>query len=917
MGRPERVLDISHPLHAFAAELRGLRQRAGSPKYLSMSRRTGVSRTALSEAAGGDHLPTWRTVEAYVLACGGDPADLLPRWERLSDRHVVASDPPAATPDATAVAKRSLPRDILSFTGREEQLRQLLAAVSETARRGRAVGISAIDGMAGVGKTAFAVHAAHRLAPEFPDGQLFLDLHAHTADQGPVIPADALRSLLLTMGLTATAIPADLDARAALWRDRLAGRRMLVVLDDAAGHEQVRPLLPGTPGSLVLITSRRRLAALEEVEPLTLGTLPPGQAGQLFNRLTAAGPSVDRAAVAELMELCGCLPLAIGLVAGRLRSRPSWSVRDLADRLRDTQDRLSEMRAENLAVGAAFELSYRDLPAPQQRLFRRLGLHPGRETDAHAAAALDGTEVAKASALLDALYDDHLIDEPLPGRYRLHDLIREYARSLAQPEDDAALDRVLGYYLQATVIADGLVTSRAAPAGDRGHSPADPPELSSRPAALAWLETERANLGACLDHAAARGKDGYVAHLAHSLHSYLRIAGHWDQALTIHQVAMEGARRAGDRHGEGNALADLGIVQQITGAYPSAQASLTGSVTLLAALDDRHGEAGALSHLGAVHGMLGEYGTAIDVLTRALTLFQALDDRRGQAEALTEMGVVQYLVDEYRDASASLSDALTLLRDAGHPVGEANALTVLGIVRYLSGDYPGATACLTDALGRYRGLGDRLGVAETLCELGRLQELAGDYPGAIGSLAEALALFRAIGSPAGCAITLIRLGVVQWRIGRNEIATASVSEALDLYRGLGLRLGQANALSRLGGLQYLAGHHETGRASLVESLSLYRELGDKLGQAYALNTLGARTRETGHDPDALASHLEALLLARDVGSPLEEARALEGIGRCRRHGPDPEDGRAHLRQALEIYRRLGSPEAAQVVAILT
>ena len=327
------------------------------------------------------------------------------------------------------------------------------------AANGGVVGIHAIDGMAGIGKTTFAVHAAHRLAAGFPDGQFFLPLHAHTPGQRPVDPADALASLLLTAGLAAPQIPPGLEARAALLARSLAGKKILLLLDDAAGHEQVRPLLPGTAGSLVLITSRRRLAALEDAAVISLDTLPPAEAATLLARL--AGPARDaRRGCRQWSRSPGC--------AGTCRWRSGcWpascaTIRPgppagLAAELAAARDRLALMRAENLSVAAAFDLSYPDLTAAQQRLFRRLGLLPGPDFDAHAAAALDDTSLDQARRCLDELYDQHLITEPAPGRYRLHDLLREHARALADADDPAACGaatgRLLDYYLHTALAA--------------------------------------------------------------------------------------------------------------------------------------------------------------------------------------------------------------------------------------------------------------------------------------------------------------------------------------------------------------------------------------------------------------------------------------------------------------------------------
>jgi len=306
-----------------------------------------------------------------------------------------------------AVALRTLPRDTAAFTGRTRELDLLAASVSETAAGG-VIGIHAVDGMAGIGKTAFAVHAAHRLAARFPDGQIFLRLHAHTAGQQPVDPAEALATLLLTTGVAPQQIPPGLEARSATWRGHLAGKKMLVVLDDAVGSDQVRPLLPGAAGCLVLVTSRRRLTALEEAAPISLGTLPPSEAADLFVRL-AGGPGLQpaEAAVAEVTGLCGYLPLAIRLVAAGLRHHPAWTIADLAADLATARDRLAALKAEDVSVAAAFDLSYQDLTPGQQRLFRRLGLHPGADIDAYAAAALSipaaGTACTTCSANMPGL----------------------------------------------------------------------------------------------------------------------------------------------------------------------------------------------------------------------------------------------------------------------------------------------------------------------------------------------------------------------------------------------------------------------------------------------------------------------------------------------------------------------------------
>ena len=468
----------------------------------------GVSRTARMESARllADALGLADETRSLFLAAArgrAEPAEVLAA-SRERGR------------GGFAAATRTLPRAIAGFVGRVPELADLERAVAENTEAAVVVGIYAIGGMAGIGKTTFAVHAAHRLAGRFPDGQFFMSLHAHTAGQRPVEPADALASLLMTAGVAADRVPPGVEARAAVWRDYLAGRRVLLVLDDAAGHEQVRPLLPGTPGSLVLITSRRRLTALEDAAQISLDTLAPGEAAGLLARLvgrpelaTGGGPA------GEITRLCGYLPLAIGILGRQLGQHRSWDPGDLAARLAAARDRLALLRAENLSVAAAFDLSYADLTPSQQQLFRRLGLVPGPTVDVYAAAALTGTTLEAAWQNLDGLFGQHLLAEPAPGRYILHDLLREHARALAAADGqagiggtDAAIERLLDYYLHAALAASQRIPGYTAVQGPppAGQPPPHMPDVSSRARAAAWLEAERPNLHAAADYAAASGK---------------------------------------------------------------------------------------------------------------------------------------------------------------------------------------------------------------------------------------------------------------------------------------------------------------------------------------------------------------------------------------------------------------------------
>ena len=535
---------------------------------------------------------------------------------RAAAAEVLAARDGAAAGASAAAAIRALPRDIASFTGRGAELRQLVGAVAGAAGAGGVVGIHAIGGMAGIGKTALAVHAAHQLAAGFPDGQFFVPLHAHTPGQRPVAPADALASLLLIAGVGAGQIPPGLEARAGRWRDCVAGKKILLLLDDAAGHDQVTPLLPGTAGALVLVTSRRHLTALEDATAISLDTLAPGEAAELLARL-AARPGLDPRdpAVAEITGLCGCLPLAVGMLARQLHHHPAWTAAGLAADLAAARDRLELMAAENVSVAAAFGLSYADLTPGQQRLFRRLGLHPGTDIDAYATAALDDGDLGAARRGLAGLYDQCLITEPARGRYRLHDLIREHARTLAAADPaadaDAALGRLLDYYQHTAALAEARLArhSRTGPAlAALTSPPAAVPDLPDRARALAWARAERASLLACLDHVTRTGQHARIVALTAGLAALLRHDGPWSDASTRHATAVAAARHLGDRLGEANALSELGAGRRLTGAYPGAAEALEAALGIYRDLGDRLGEANALTERGIMREMTGDPG---------------------------------------------------------------------------------------------------------------------------------------------------------------------------------------------------------------------------------------------------------------------------------------------------------------------
>ncbi len=663
---------------------------------------------------------------------------------------------------------RTLPRDVGSFTGRKEQLAELLDARGASAQGN----IWAVDGMAGVGKTAFALHAAHHLAERFPDGQLFLELRGHVPGQAPSDPADALASLLQTLGMDARHIPQGTQERARLWRDRLAGKRLLLLLDDAADSEQVRPLLPGTAGCLVLVTSRARLTALEDTRVITLDTLSPDDAALLFTRVAARRDlAPGDPAAAEIVRLCGYLPLAVGILAARLRHHQAWTPAWLA---------------------------------------------------ADLAAARNGTELAATRRQLDALYDQHLISEPAPGRYLLHDLLREHARDLAETDQSAeraaAIGRLLEYYLYAARAADRYLANRVSPAAPGDGISAETPPLGD-PAAGAALDGGRAPQSARGRHGRALEQPAHAIAIPAAMNAFLNGQGYWEQALELSQAAQETAKRTGDRHLQATALANLATAQRQTEDFPAAIASDQRAITLYRALGDRAGEAGALTNLGWAQYLTGDFPTADDTLSRAVELHRALGDQGGEGAALGHLGFVALTTGNTLRAVSTLSQAHELCYTVGDQTGEAQALRYLGTVQNQTGQYTEATATLTRALKIARDLGNRNDEAWTLTYMGFAQTLAGMLAPAAVTLMLAVEMFRTLGAQYGEASALSYLGLAQRVAGDLTAATASAEESLRLYRITRSQHGEANVLKEIGILQRLSGDDQAAMISQTLALN--------------------------------------------------------------------------------------------------
>jgi tetratricopeptide (TPR) repeat protein len=730
-------------------------------------------------------------------------------------------------PPAPLPVRFSLPPDTAAFTGREEELDCITAGVTAAAAGGQVVAIHTIDGMPGIGKTTLAVHAAHLLKGQFPDRQLFLDLQAHTPGQEPLPPEAALAGLLIAIGVEGHCLPADLPGRTALWRDRLAGQRALLVLDNAADSDQVAPLLPGSEGCLVLVTSRRHLGDLPAaVVPVPLEILAPEKAREMFVRLAPRAIADPPEAVAELVQLAGFLPLAISLLARVYTRQQSWSMADLTV---ETRASLLTLAAERNTVAAAFDVSYRHLNRRQQRFFRYLGLHPGTTVDPYAAAALAGVPLQEACGHLDALCGESLLIQVGYLRYGMHDLIRRYARDRASAGPAAgreqAVERLLDYYQYAAALAEALLARCTHATALPASLPAAAPVLTGHDHALEWARTERANLLACLDHATGTGQHARVIALTTNIAALLRLEGPWADALTRHAAALRAARCLSDKRGQARILSELAPVQRFTGDWQDADKTLNEALDLFGGLGDRRGQANVLLELGNIRWLTDDCPGAVQLLEEALSIFRDLDDWLGQAQSLMYLGGARYRIGAYPDAAQALEEALNIHRDRGDRRGQADVLYKLGTVRRLTGDYPDAARSLEKALDIFREVGSQHGKADILCELGTLRRVTADYPGAASFLEEALSIHRDTGDRFGQAEVLNEAGTLHILCGRPHRARECHQQALSIARQIGTSWMEAKAIAGLGRCALATGDTHKAENSLRQSLEIFQRIG--------------------------------------------------------------------------------------------
>ncbi len=737
----------------------------------------------------------------------------------------------AGPPEKSAqVPRRDLPRDVPDFTDRDDELDRIARLLSHAPAQKPTVPVLAIHGMAGVGKTTLAVHAAHRVAPSFPDGQLFVDLHGFAANAA-VEPAEALEILLRGVGVPAEQVPQSLAERASMYRDRLVGQRILVVLDNAASEGQISPLLPSAPGCAVLTTSRGHLAGLEGAYHLPVDVLGPDAATELFTKIVGSDRlGAEAASVGEIADICGRLALAIRIAGARMATRPMWSAATLLHRLRD-QQWTEEFRIGALDVPVAFSLSYEQLDAVGQRVFRVLGLHPGVSFDAAAAAALGDVALHLAGEILDELVEVSLLNEAAAGRYQLHDLLRQYAREVAvatdSPEEQqAAFARLVSYYLQRAASAARLLDPEQRNVLTQAPVSAAPGSFATYAEALSWLETERSNLVAVLHAAAAAGRDADVWRLTYVMYPYFFLRGSTDDWIETHELALAATRRLGEPLAEADILFGLGVACRRLGRYHRSLDYQQQALISYRAAGDTDGQIRTLTNLGIAYRRLGRYREALDHQESALALYTNAQDRHGEAAALTNLGIVHERLGHYRESLDYHARALRLAREVKDRHAEAMTLTNIGIVHERLGEFH-------DALRHHR---------------------------------QALSLAHDIGDQHVEGHTMNNIGVVLNRMGSQDDSIAHHSAGLELLARTGSRGDECEALIDTGDSLR---EHDEGQAALDHyrrAHQLAGRIGDPYLEARALAGQASVTATT--DADASRQDQDkALRIFEELGVP--------------------------------------------------
>ena len=771
-----------------AVVLRALRRRYarrrddGEMTYRTMASRTGCSQTAIAEYFTAKTIPPTDRFDALVRLFGVTRAeqgalasarDRVDERRRRRSRRARDGDGPspaaaAARPDPVGSPRpetsgkpgvpRQLPTALRHFSGREGELGELDLLLDRAPAAG-AVPVVAISGTAGIGKTTLAVFWAHRIADRFPDGQLYVNLRGFDPGAAAMDPAEAVRQFLNALNVPPERIPADIDSQAALYRSYMAGRRILLVLDNVADSAQVRPLLPGAPGCLVLVTSRSQLTSLiaaDGAHPVTLDLLTDEEARLLLIRRLGVGRVVaEPAAVTEIIARCARLPLALALIAARAAVRPAIALRLLADELSDLRQRWQTLTDDDPTsdVRTVLSWSYQALTPEAARLFRLLGLHPGQDTNALAAASLAGLAPSEARPLLAELTQGSLLAEHVPSRYTFHDLLRGYATQLARETDTedrrrAAVTRVLDHYLRSAHAAalllatpDSLLALGPVPSGVLPVQHADYEQ------AIRWFTAEYRVILAAVGQAASTGYDAHAWQLTWAVSTFLDRRGLWHDWAVACRTALTAAVRLADPAAQAWTHRTLARAYTRLGRFDDADTQLREALRLYSLSADQAGQAVTHHYFGILLSRQNRLAAALDHARRSLELSLAAGDQRRQAIALNAVGWCQALLGDYEVALTSCEQALVVHRELGDRHGEANTWDSLGYAHHHLGHHAQAIACYQNALDMSRYLGDRYQEADTLGNIGDTHLATDDGCAAGGAWRQALTILDELGHP--------------------------------------------------------------------------------------------------------------------------------------------------------------------------
>jgi tetratricopeptide (TPR) repeat protein len=851
--------------------------------------------------------------ETFGTVSGGSFRGPVLQGRDFTNTTFVTSQAPAAP-----MALAQLPPLAAGFTGREAELVQVAGLLDPAGGTG-AVVVSAVAGLAGVGKTALAVHAAHAALSSdwFPGGVLFIDLHGY--DPSPVQPGQALDALLRALGVPGEHIPEGAEERAGLYRSALAqiADPVLVIADNASAEAQVRPLFPGPGPHRVIITSRHTLAGLG-ARLLDVAVLDQEAAVELLDKVVrAARPGDDRisgdeAAAGRLAGACGGLPLALQITAALLVADPALTAAELAAEMADEVRRLRALRYDDgsgvsaPSVAAAFELSYRQLDEDAALMFRLLPADPGPDVSTEAAAELAGWPTDRARAAIGRLTRAHLVEPGgARGRWRMHDLLRLYARQVpgASPgEREQAVDRLLAWYLRHAQAADQHLRALAG-------TPV-PAEFTGRHDALAWLDAQRPNLIAAVTMAAGTGRNQEAMALPLKLSEYLKWRRRFDDGLAVLAVSRDTARQLNHKANEAAALSHLGVALREVRRFEEAISALQDAAAICRETGDRHREGMALTNLGLALREVRRFEEAISALQDAAAICRETGDRHSEGMALNNLGGALQEVRRFEEAISAHQDAAAICRETGDRHGEGMTLTNLGNALGEVRRFEEAISAQQDAAAIFRETGDRHSEGMALNNLGCALQEVRRFEEAISAHQDAAAICRETGDRHREGMALTNLGGALQEVRRFEEAIACYQQDIAIGRETGDRHGEGIALTNLGNALQEVRRFEEAISADQEAAAIFRETGDRHGEGIALTNLGCALQEVRRFEEAISADQDAAAIFRETGDRHGEGQTLDNLGLTYREMKQPDRAAACWREAAAAMREVGDHEEA-------